>query len=495
MPANQGCSNAVEVSCGTSVVDTLALAIHIDSPSPYLKHNTSQMWYTIASAANISVRVSGVTAPNMNLAVWADLNCSQSTNVSYLAGDSVTLSLSNTTATRYHLMVYGTTNPFNLLVTCNSVPDTVGTAGCRNVQASVTTDLWPTQVSWYISPSIPIVYGGGYKLSNTVFTRTVCLPPGNYTFQALDSNGNGWTTGGFQVALEGFPLINFTNFSGAYLLVPFDVLKAPENCGCNANAQCMTGLNDTRFCSCNPGYLGDGNTSCVVDECASATAILCGNGLKSSTTAGDFIPRRIAGVAQTAPSRWFYVDVRSAGIALTVTTCSRAAFPHLLSVFGSPACPSLAPDVVTTSQYEQTCPGGSGWVASWTASAAGRYYLMVHGKAGAVGNFTIQLACVDTQEVPCYDLNGWTDRNGFGCQDYTDQGWCENGWYGPNWDRSWGFFSKYAAAGSAGADAACCDCGKWREPANTTAAADCALSDWGAWSSCAAVDDVACGST
>lgn len=61
--------------------------------------------------------------------------------------------------------------------------------------------------------------------------------------------------------------------------------------------------------------------------------------------------------------------------------------------------------------------------------------------------------------------------------------------------RGAGFFSKYAAAGSAGADAACCDCGKWREPANTTAAADCALSDWGAWSSCAAVDDVACGST
>lgn len=64
------------------------------------------------------MQVSGVTASGMSLAVWVNLDCVIPQNYSYLAGDSVALTLPSSAATRFHIMVYGTTDPFNLLVTC-----------------------------------------------------------------------------------------------------------------------------------------------------------------------------------------------------------------------------------------------------------------------------------------------------------------------------------------------------------------------------------------
>eukprot|EP00667_Euglena_gracilis_P000637 EG_transcript_637 len=478
----------------------MALAGHADSPSASLRWAGPQLWYTIAGVpGTVTVQVSGVTASGMSLAVWVNLDCVIPQNYSYLAGDSVALTLPSSAATRFHIMVYGTTDPFNLLVTCGSVADTVGGAGCRNVQASVTTDLWPTQASWYISPSVPLVSGGGYRLADTVFTKTVCLPPGQYSFQALDSNGNGWSdgfTGGFQLFLEGLPLVGFTTFNNAYRTVTFVVPEVVDNCGCHANATCMVGLNMTRFCSCDQGFLGDGNLSCVADECARATPIQCGATIKAYTSPHSYIPRRIAGVLQSAPSRWFYLDVDDPGIVLTVTTCSNTSFPHRLSVFAGWACSNLSQSVPGINTYAQTCPSGSGLVAQWTALAAGRYYVMVYGYSDdLVGNFTIQTTCTDPDEGSCYDLTGWHDQNNFTCSDYVAQGWCSNGWYGSNWNKSWGFFSKFAIPNGTPANQGCCSCGKYHQPTEATSATDCLLGNWGDWSACTAVDDQQCRTT
>eukprot|EP00667_Euglena_gracilis_P004090 EG_transcript_4101 len=110
----------------------------------------------------------------------------------------------------------------------------------------------------------------------------------------------------------------------------------------------------------------------------------------------------------------------------------------------------------------------------------------------AFGLFTAALLLLlnsegSAQPANCVDQVSWVDGNGYSCSDYQTYGWCQSGWYGPNWQQAWGVFSSYCASSKncVGADAACCACG--RNP--SLDAVDCVVGDWGDWSNCTLVGD------
>eukprot|EP00667_Euglena_gracilis_P000047 EG_transcript_47 len=92
----------------------------------------------------------------------------------------------------------------------------------------------------------------------------------------------------------------------------------------------------------------------------------------------------------------------------------------------------------------------------------------------------------------CVDEPNWADVNGYTCDDYLRNGWCQDWWYGPSWNYDWGTFQDFGPAGGAGADHSCCNCGRARIPVQR---ADCVVREWAPWSECTAVNDTTCTST
>ena len=51
----------------------------------------------------------------------------------------------------------------------------------------------------------------------------------------------------------------------------------------------------------------------------------------------------------------------------------------------------------------------------------------------------------------------WTDRDGFGCDFYSDENWCSKGTYGSNWGKR-GFFLDYVKNGWTASNCPQCGC-------------------------------------
>ena len=84
-------------------------------------------------------------------------------------------------------------------------------------------------MSWYIPEACPHVGAdSGTLVSNFVHGTTTCLLPGDYTFVAWDSHGDGWEGGTFDVFVEGSaaPLIAATEVDGSGLQKRFTVPRA-----------------------------------------------------------------------------------------------------------------------------------------------------------------------------------------------------------------------------------------------------------------------------
>jgi hypothetical protein len=57
----------------------------------------------------------------------------------------------------------------------------------------------------------------------------------------------------------------------------------------------------------------------------------------------------------------------------------------------------------------------------------------------------------------CVTNPDWRDANDWSCEDYVEEGLCDNG-YGPLWNPEWGIFEDWADADGADASLACCEC-------------------------------------
>ena len=104
---------------------------------------------------------------------------------------------------------------------------TVDVAGCVPVTVTLNTVDSATHGAFYIAGACPrfAVNQSEFPV-NASATTTVCLAPGEYTFVATASRGDGWRGGTFSVRLQDFaPIIPSSEVSGFGLRADF---KVPE---------------------------------------------------------------------------------------------------------------------------------------------------------------------------------------------------------------------------------------------------------------------------
>eukprot|EP00667_Euglena_gracilis_P000162 EG_transcript_162 len=90
------------------------------------------------------------------------------------------------------------------------------------------------------------------------------------------------------------------------------------------------------------------------------------------------------------------------------------------------------------------------------------------------------LALLPATQPRCYDDTTWEDYNGFTCNVYAAQHWCDGTGttFGVGWNASWGMLQVYANATGTSAVQSCCQC------ASHNASVDCMLGPWGDWGDC-----------
>ena len=101
---------------------------------------------------------------------------------------------------------YGCTDP----ASCNYDPGaTIDDGSCIGdgipVTVSVTTDTWPGETTWTLADSAGTVLlsGGPYTSSGTTDEQSICLGDGCYTFEILDSFGDGiFDPGGYTLTVD-----------------------------------------------------------------------------------------------------------------------------------------------------------------------------------------------------------------------------------------------------------------------------------------------------
>ena len=123
---------------------------------------------------------------------------------------------------------------------------------CHSVTIVISSGRYPHEISW----SIPGVAMDDQKFpryfaKETTYNRTVCMPPGDYTFLALDSWGDGWNGGTFAIYVNGAALISPTSVSSVYeSRTPFTV-PAPA-CAATQVANSDRGFHPPRVPSGGP---------------------------------------------------------------------------------------------------------------------------------------------------------------------------------------------------------------------------------------------------
>ena len=68
------------------------------------------------------------------------------------------------------------------------------------IQVDIETGSYASEISWVILDSLGEgIAGGGSYSNNNNYSISVCIPSGNYSFQSIDSYGDGWNGGGYTI--------------------------------------------------------------------------------------------------------------------------------------------------------------------------------------------------------------------------------------------------------------------------------------------------------
>merc|ERR1712060_35497 len=82
----------------------------------------------------------------------------------------------------------------------------------------LTTDNYPGETEWYLKNSSgdEICNGSGYSDKNTLYTKSGCLEPDEYTFTITDAYGDGiccsYGSGGYVIKVDGTEVVNGGEF-------------------------------------------------------------------------------------------------------------------------------------------------------------------------------------------------------------------------------------------------------------------------------------------
>merc|ERR1712060_742507 len=100
---------------------------------------------------------------------------------------------------------------------CSNVLDCSNCGGVITV-LELTTDNYPGETEWYLKNSSgdEICNGSGYSDKNTLYTKSGCLEPDEYTFTITDAYGDGiccsYGSGGYVIKVDGTEVVNGGEF-------------------------------------------------------------------------------------------------------------------------------------------------------------------------------------------------------------------------------------------------------------------------------------------
>lgn len=160
----------------------------------------------------------------------------------------------------------------------------------EEITVQINTGSYANEISWLIidSNNESIAGGGGTYSNNSSYYSTVCLSSGSYTFQTIDSYGDGWNGGSYSIRdCENSIIVNNSNPQGYGENDSFTVSECPNMIyGCtnplaiNFNAEAtdddgsciILGCTDTEAENYNSLANQDDN-SCIYYGCIDASAI------------------------------------------------------------------------------------------------------------------------------------------------------------------------------------------------------------------------------
>jgi len=160
----------------------------------------------------------------------------------------------------------------------------------EEIIVQINTGSYANEISWLIidSNNESIAGGGGTYSNNSSHSSTVCLSSGSYTFQTIDSYGDGWNGGSYSVRdCENFIIVNNSSPQGYGENDSFVVSECPNMIyGCtnplainfsteatDDDGSCIIiGCTDTEAENYNSLANQDDN-SCIYNGCIDASAI------------------------------------------------------------------------------------------------------------------------------------------------------------------------------------------------------------------------------
>ncbi len=185
-------------------------------------------------------------------------------------------------------MIYGCTDPDAINYNPNA---TENDGSCEyetdcelnDISIAISTQAWGYEISWNLLQNNLVVASGSDYESQQSYISNYCLEDGCYTFEMLDSYGDGWNGATYEILNNGEIIASGTLQSGSYGLVSFGINEV----GCEP---VIYGCTDPQAINYNPNATED-DGSCEYftyaenDLCEDATPLLPGTILLDNTNA------------------------------------------------------------------------------------------------------------------------------------------------------------------------------------------------------------------
>ncbi len=216
---------------------------------------------------------------------------------------------------------------------------------------------------------------------------------------------------------------------------------APDVLGCTDvaahNFDPLATTNDGSCETCSDGVMNGDETAVDCgglcggfcnDDCADAEELACGDAVTGSTLSSTFSdPGGTCGTGVFGPGVWYKIS--GSNLNITASLCNPGTdFDTKINIY-SGTCGSL----VCETGNDDAC--GVSSEATWYGASGTDYYILIHGFAGAVGNFELSITCVDPPVITSIETVGVPPFGVSGAIDITVQGGCEPytyAWTGPS---------------------------------------------------------------
>ena len=158
----------------------------------------------------------------------------------------------------------------------------------EQITVQIFTQSYASEISWVILNDLgEAVTGGGIYNNNSTYSTPVCLEQGSYTFQSIDSYGDGWNGSYYYIRnCENTIIANDNNPSGYGETISFTVSSCGAISGCtNSTANnynelateddgscIIEGCTNAEATNYNP-IANLENGSCIIDGCIDETAL------------------------------------------------------------------------------------------------------------------------------------------------------------------------------------------------------------------------------